>query len=120
MADDNRFVDLNKSATKAGDNREQKGGKGIILGLIMAFLLLIIIVVILILLIKDNRDIFGGITGNDSGSAPTAIVTQKADKTQEPTGAPEEKITPSVTEAPKDPVAAKHCADLKAPSIFRA
>ncbi len=113
MADDNRFVDLNKSATKAGDNREQKGGKGIILGLIMAFLLLIIIVVILILLIKDNRDIFGGITGNDSESVPTATVTQKADKTQEPTGVPEEKITPSATEAPKDPVAAKHCADLK-------
>ncbi len=120
MADDNGFVDLNKTATKA--EKEGKGStKGLLVGLIIAFTFLILLLIIgfitavrygLISLPDGIKDPAGK-KGSEAGITGVAEHPGDNGENISPTdsAAPTAKATPTVTHAP---VAAKHCADLNA------
>ncbi len=122
MAEDNQFIDLNKEATKR--EQEPGGGKGLLIGLIIAVVLLILIVVAGILLFqKDENGLFGFLKDNKSTEQQVDASAQGnqggnasdgTDKQTQGQNGDATDVTPTtVPEVSHAPEAAKHCADLQ-------
>lgn len=121
MSEDNQFIDLNKEATKR--EQEPGGGKGLLIGLIIAFLLLIAIICAAIFFYQRSGADFLGLFGDKSqneqqvgneGENPDGGNVAVCAPTNGPaspvvlaTGTP----VPTATLVPE---AAKHCDNLQA------
>lgn len=110
MSEDNGFVDLNKEATKR--DQEPGGGKGLLVGLIIAVIMLIAIVVVAIMLLSKSGVLnieFGKKQENEQ--KPAVEVVDNSEKPKDTEKKPDPTATPT---AMPDPVDAQHCNDLEA------